>query len=56
MLKDSSEYASFPLEREKKTTTSGEEDRDLGGKADGCGRRGEHDLVLGGGEDKIKKD
>ena len=48
-MKDPSEEASVPLGKEKKAITRGEGGRDLGGKWDGEGR-GEHDLILGGGE------
>ena len=40
-LKGPSEDTSVPLGREKKAITSGEGGRDLGGKVDGVGRRGE---------------
>ena len=53
-LKYPSKDASVPLGREKKTITSGEGGRDLGGKVDRVGEmwwvRGEPGLVLGEGK------
>jgi hypothetical protein len=52
-LKSSSEDASVPLGREKKTIVSGEGGRDLGGKVDweaGIEERGEPDLLSGEGK------
>jgi hypothetical protein len=48
-MKGPSENASVLLGREKKATTSGDRERDLGGKGDGVlgVGRGEADLVLG---------
>jgi hypothetical protein len=48
-LKCPGEDASVPLGREKKTITSGERGKDLGGKVDRrrLGGRGKPDLVLG---------
>jgi hypothetical protein len=49
-LKGPSEDASILLGKEKKSTTRGQEWRDLGGKGYWEVGRGEHDLVLGGGK------